>query len=52
MNRMDRFHALHFDDNYVLNDQVDTVSKLNLFSVEEYRQSNLTGDRESDFLSS
>ncbi len=44
---MDCFYALDFDDYHVLNDQVDTVSKLNLFPIEHYRQSNLTGYRES-----
>jgi hypothetical protein len=46
---MDCFHALHFDDNHILNDQVDAVSKLNLFPIEHHRQSNLTGYCESAF---
>lgn len=49
VNRMDCFHALDFDDNHVLNDQVDAVAKLNLFSIEHDRQSNLTRYRESAF---
>jgi len=33
--------------NRVFNDQVDAISKFNLFPVEHYWQSNLTGYRES-----
>ena len=49
MNWMDRFHALHFDDHNVLDEQVDALSEFHLFAVEHNRQSNLAGDRESAF---
>ena len=41
MNGMDCIDAFHFDDNRILDDQVDAVTKLDLFSVENNRQSDL-----------
>jgi len=49
MNRMDRADALDFDDNQLLDDQIDAVSELDLFSVEDHRKTDLAGDLKSPF---
>jgi hypothetical protein len=49
MNWMDCFDALHFDDNQILDDQVDPVAQFDFFSVENHRQPDLAGDCKSAF---
>lgn len=53
MNRMDRVDAFQFDDDKTLDDQIDPVPKLDLLPIENYRQPDLAGHRESalsDFM--
>jgi len=49
MNRMDPFHALHFHDDQVLDDQIDPIPQFDLLSVEYNWQPDLTGHAEAAF---
>lgn len=43
MNRMERVYAFHFDDDKILDNQIDSVAKFDLLSVKNYRQPDLAG---------
>ncbi|MGB7603037.1 MAG: hypothetical protein WBM24_22230 [Candidatus Sulfotelmatobacter sp.] len=47
MDWMDCIDAFHLNDHRILDDQVDAVTKLDLFSVKNYWQTDLAGDCES-----
>ena len=47
MDGMNCIDALYFDDNHILDDQINPVPKLNLLSVEKHRQADLAGHREA-----
>ncbi len=47
MDGMNGVNALHFDDDQLLDDQIDPVPQFDLFSVENYGQTNLAGHFES-----
>ena len=43
MNRMNCIDALHFDNDQILDDQIDPVPKFNFLSVENDRKADLAG---------
>src|SRR6266704_3102547 len=47
MNWIDRVHALDLDNHDIVHDQVNAISELDLLSLVNHRQSNLTGDCEA-----
>jgi hypothetical protein len=44
---IDRFHAFDLDNHEIVNDEVNSISEVDLLAIVEHWQSDLTGDRES-----
>ncbi len=49
MDWMDRLNAFHFNDDYVFDDQINSVSKFDLLSVVNDRKTDLATHFESAF---
>jgi len=52
MDRGDRVHRLEFDDDEILDKQVDPISEIQLHAIVVNRQANLDLDRKPSFASS